>query len=871
LFVLPRSQASAQANLVPNPGFETGQGPVPSCFTNGACHLDDFDDHIDAWRVALYDPDTPCFVRTDQCPDWIDVTFNTVVNSACAAAAGNTPPNTSNRFVLLARGVDTNIGARQIEKVRVGLTSFLRSGTQYIVSLRMCVANSNVGNGATLRLHLTHFGDHWNSGGSDNPKILDVVNFTIPPNAPHDWYTFQQVFSIPGDKDNALGNLILEPHYNDPSGTIIYVDDVSIQQCTAAIAQQPSSVNAFSGDDVSFSVTYSGPQTPTYSWRKASGPPVDFNDGHFSGMDTNTLHITGATPNDAGSYVVDISCPCGQLTSSPGYLGVCPERVAINQQPNTPVTAYAGSSVSMVVSATGPAPLSYGWNNVTHQVGLADGPRIHGTGTPVLTIDPVLPSDAGTYNVVVGSDCEGVASQNVVLTVEQCSGGGPVVFGPNTPFTAGSGPSAIARGDLNGDGKPDLVTANQFGSSVSVLLGNGDGTYSPKQDFPIGVGPYSVAVGDLNGDGKPDLAAALFGVSAVSVLLGDGAGGFGPDVEFPAGAQSRMVAIADVNGDNKPDLVTANQTGNSVSVLLGNGDGTFAPKTDFATGSGTVSVTVADLNDDGQLDLIAANYYDGTISVLLGNGDGTFSPKTDNTAGTGATAVASADLNSDGKLDVAVVNQGSSTISVMLGNGSGSFGPKGDFPTGSSPYSMAIRDMNADGKLDLATADVASNTVSVLLGDGTGGFGTPTPFATGNTPVGLTTMDLNGDGPADLAVVNQGDSTVTVLLSGFVCNTVRADPPKQPYRLALSAVPNPVSGPSHISFTLPARGIASIEIYDLAGRRLRGWDLSGMSAGQHQLDWDGLDSGGRPVPSGVLFWHLQAGGLSLSRKVIRMH
>jgi hypothetical protein len=73
--------------------------------------------------------------------------------------------------------------------------------------------------------------------------------------------------------------------------------------------------------------------------------------------------------------------------------------------------------------------------------------------------------------------------------------------------------------DVDGDGFPDLVTANADSDSVSVLLGQGDGTFQPEQRFAVGRDPWAVVVADLNGDGVPDLVTANLGSASVSVLL----------------------------------------------------------------------------------------------------------------------------------------------------------------------------------------------------------------------------------------------------------------------------------------------------------------------------------------------------------------
>jgi FG-GAP-like repeat/PASTA domain len=338
-------------------------------------------------------------------------------------------------------------------------------------------------------------------------------------------------------------------------------------------------------------------------------------------------------------------------------------------------------------------------------------------------------------------------------------------------YATGRAPDSVAIGDLNGDGKPDLATAN-YGyraDSVSVLLNRGDGSFKAKRDYTTG-GPYShsisVAIGDLNGDGKPDLAVANWGADSVSVLLNRGDGSFQRKLDYATGGGPHSVAIGDLNGDGKPDLATANDKANSVSVLLNRGDGSFQPKLDYRTGHYPESVAIGDLNGDGKLDLATANNETYSVSVLLNRGDGSFRAKRDYATDRVPYSVAIGDLNGDGKPDLATAT-GDGTVSVLLSRGDGSFQARHDYATRGAPMSVSIGDLNNDGRPDLVMAmGEFRKWVSVLLNRGKGSFETELDYAANKDDTESVAIgDLNGDRKPDLAIASGDFPTVSVLLN----------------------------------------------------------------------------------------------------------
>ncbi|MFN6050250.1 MAG: FG-GAP repeat domain-containing protein, partial [Planctomycetia bacterium] len=185
-------------------------------------------------------------------------------------------------------------------------------------------------------------------------------------------------------------------------------------------------------------------------------------------------------------------------------------------------------------------------------------------------------------------------------------------FGNPSNFSTGLGSLSVTMGDINGDGKLDIVTANHGSNTTSVLLGSGNGAFGPKTDFATGTIPRSVSLGDVNGDGKLDIITANEKYSTSSVLLNTTASGattpsFSNQSTFPTGTNPYSVTLGDVDGDGKLDIVTANKGANTASVLLGNGDGTFKGQTTFVTGNEPFSVTLGDVNGDDKLDIITAN------------------------------------------------------------------------------------------------------------------------------------------------------------------------------------------------------------------------------------------------------------------------
>lgn len=405
----------------------------------------------------------------------------------------------------------------------------------------------------------------------------------------------------------------------------------------------------------------------------------------------------------------------------------------------------------------------------------------------------------GKPDLVVTNDC--ADSSCTYGSVSVLLGNGNGTFMPAVSYNSGGlGATSVVIADLNGDGKLDLAVANDCYllyecavGSVGVLFGNGNGTFSPNAVYVSGgEDASSIAVGDLNGDGKPDLVVATGCPSSyqctngtVSVLLNGGNGAFLYPVTYSTGPQQAdSVAVADVNGDGRLDVIAGNECTNqscaasSVSILLGNGNGTFQTAVAYGSGgTGNVAVKVARLDWDGNPDIVVANQCDwdadclnGTVAVLRGVGDGTFRPAVAyGSAAYEADSIAVADVNRDGTPDLLVTNAcydngcAAGAVSVLLGRADGRFKAAPNYQSGGQDANaIAAADLKRDGKLDLVVVSdcfgepsCPTGTVGVLPGDGNGRFDKAVTYGSGGVePESVAVADVNGDGKPDLVVAN---------------------------------------------------------------------------------------------------------------------
>jgi VCBS repeat-containing protein len=465
------------------------------------------------------------------------------------------------------------------------------------------------------------------------------------------------------------------------------------------------------------------------------------------------------------------------------------------------------------------------------------------TATIVVNQEDTINTQNSVPSAVAIADFNGDGKQDVALadrglnlvSVYLGDGSGAVATSAASQTTVGTAPVALAVGDFNGDGKADLAVANSGSNNVSILLGNGDATFTTGTALSTGTGstPSALAVGDFNGDGKADIVVANQGLGTVEFFWGNGNCTFTAGPSLTTGSGPDAVAAADLNGDGKLDLVVGNGGTNTLSVFLGNGNGTFGSATTVSVGTGPASVAVGDLNSDGKADIAVANSGSNSVSVLLGNGDGTFGTAANYAVGMDPVAVLIGNFNGDGYLDLSVANYGSSTLSSLLNWGDGTFFTGPTEPVVSHPAAMAVGDLNGDGLADQA---IALADPGLVVKDGT--FkGTFTTFSVSFSPDGLS---LAGGGSTNVA----GEFGVKIWnpLTGAVKQAIVANQLVSPIayspdskRLAIAAGPNvalyDLVGKKQLStITMPGNVNVTSLSYSPSGTRIAAGSNDGLIA-----------------------------------------
>jgi len=450
-----------------------------------------------------------------------------------------------------------------------------------------------------------------------------------------------------------------------------------------------------------------------------------------------------------------------------------------------------GDGNSDILVGHNPGSCSNGYSVPTVDILLSNG---DGTFTPSANVNNTISTSGLVGGTLVDTNGDGkldivVVDDNNPANVWTLLGVGDGTFqAPTSVALSAEAGNSLIIADLNGDGFLDIADLDSNNNELTVYLGTSTPGYQTAAPYPTSDTIYdgcSLSAGDLTGDGKAELVSANCWDNNITVYVQNPDGSFQTGVYYYPGVNAGSlfaadlvpyaVTIADVNGDGNNDIVSSNYYGGDVTVLFGNGDGTVnVPSVGYAVGGyPEKAALVGDFNGDGFADIVVAD-EEFSLVYLKGYGDGTFRAAHDYYSSVSTNwaygyNVATGDFNKDGYPDIALTNCCDSNIgvSVFLSNPDGSLQSPVNYGSDGSMYQVQVADINKDGNLDLVATDT-NGWVQVFTGNGDGTFTVGSTYQTdaaAHTPVGLFIGDFDKDGYPDLAVLNTNGQNVSILIN----------------------------------------------------------------------------------------------------------
>lgn len=384
----------------------------------------------------------------------------------------------------------------------------------------------------------------------------------------------------------------------------------------------------------------------------------------------------------------------------------------------------------------------------------------HGVSSPNAIVAADLNGDGQPDLAIVSGEAQGEVAVAFNAGEGRFSGASP------SPYTTQAASRAIAVADVNGDGRPDLLTANRDASSISVLLNAGSGIFHTAESYPAGEAPVSLALADFDGDGNLDVVVANRNTDQFSVLAGDGEGAFGAPTAFLAGLFPSGIASGDFDGDGNADVAVSNKLSYDVTVGFGDGQGGFVRRS-YLGPTGPEMVAAVPVSGAGPADLIVLGKSGegDRYSVLLTQPPRSFVGVETVRTGSNPNSVCAGDIGGDGVPDLVVSSASSTNLTVI--RTVDSIPVPVSLDLGGATYAVLLADLDFTGRPDLlvsVSGEVGGDRLAVAPADGRGGFGEISLYNVADAAASIEVGDFNEDGLLDVAMTQGDVESVAILI-----------------------------------------------------------------------------------------------------------